>query len=282
VDTDTGAGCPACNEKCNEMNQAPQFYTKVVALNDEKHRGLRIRSVQGYAFARDTNAVVLTAAEFAFAALEYPVVFLDVAGRVTPIAVLGLEPAQNLFLGNGALWEARYVPAYVRRYPFMLARATPAAREMTVCIDESSDRLSQTDGERLFQDDGNPTAYLTRAIEFLRDYDRQARITEELCARLAASTLLEPMQANLSLPDGVGRSVGGFLAVSRDRLKALGAEQVYALLDKGELELIYSHLFSLRNFAVLADRRKGGGARPGRHTAPGRSRTKKKKAGTKS
>jgi hypothetical protein len=260
-----------------EMNQAPQFYENIVALNERKHRDMHVRPAHDYGFARDTNAVVIAAAEFAFAALEYPIVFLDVAGRVTPVAVIGLEPGQNLFLGEDGDWQGRYVPAYVRRYPFMLVRGSADSQEMTVCIDEASERLNDSEGDRLFEDDGRPTAYLDQVLAFLKDYDRQARLTEALCERLAASTLLEPMQANVNLPDGAPRSVGGFLAVNRDALKALGPEQIYALLEKGELELIYSHLLSLRNFGALADRQRGRAAQP--KAAAKKARGAKKKKG---
>jgi len=258
------------------MNQAPQFYKNIVALNERKHRGLRVRSTRSYGFAGDTNAVVVAAAEFPFAALEYPIVFLDVAGRVTPVAVLGLEPGQNLFVGEEGGWDARYVPAYVRRYPFMLVRGSSNPEEMTVCIDDASERLNDNEGDRLFGDEGEPTAYLDQVLAFLKDYDRQARVTEGLCERLAASTLLEPMQANLNLPEGAPRSVGGFLAVNRDALSALGPDQIYALLEKGELELIYSHLLSLGNFGALADRQRARTTQPQPTAKKTRSAKKKK------
>ncbi len=62
------------------------------------------------------------------------------------------------------------------------------------------------------------------------------------------------MQAQVTTPAGESVKLGGFLAVSRDRLRALGGEALATLAKTDELELIYLHLYSMRNFNEVKDR----------------------------
>jgi hypothetical protein len=235
--------------------EQPMFYKRVAALNRERHRDWYIDQLQGFDFARESNSVYLAAVEFAPAAHEYPIVFAPgPAGVVLPVALLGLKPKQNLFTNAAGRWEGRYVPAYVRRYPFILA-VDDAGSNFTVCIDEAYSGFNTAkEGERLINDDGSEGPLLKRSLEFLKDYQAQVKLTEVFCARLKSLDILEPMSASVELKSGERFSLTGFMCVKRDALKALPAEVLQELVANDFMELIYAHLLSLGNLQGLMAR----------------------------
>jgi hypothetical protein len=235
------------------MADLPQFYKKVVPISEKAHRDWRVRADHGYSFAATTNAVMLATIEFPPACREYPIVFVAHDGSVRPVAVLGMKRNQNLFLKMDGSWDARYLPAYVRRYPFILAADPKRPEQFTICIDESFSGFNREQGESLFTAWGQQSDYLKRATGFLRDFQVQGRRTEEFCQRLTALEVLAPMQANISASSGEKFSVAGFQVVSREKLAALKPAKLAELIKSGDLELIYQHLTSLTNFQRVTD-----------------------------
>ena len=231
----------------------PIFYKKPVALSSQTHAGLRLRARDNYRFAAGTNSVALTAAEFAQACHEYPIVFVQSKGEVNPVAVLGIRDRQNLFVDGKGHWNASYVPAYVRRYPFILARQGETA-DYTVCIDEEYAGFTHEQGEQLFLDDGEQSDFLKHALTLVQDFQAHFQRTAEFARRLHDWELLQPLQANVELHAGDKMSLTGFMAVNQDKLKALPAEQLAELVQKDEMGVIYYHLLSLNNFGRLVDR----------------------------
>lgn len=235
------------------MIRRPLFYQRIAALSRQRHGKLRLRSRDRYRFARGANAVVLTAVEFQRAMREYPIVFVTEDDAVMPVAVLGLRSEQNLFVSASGTWTAEYVPAYVRRYPFILA-TVEGSDQVTVCLDESYGELDGEEGERLFLDDGARSPFLEQAIQLLREYHMEFDRTRDFAERLSSFGLLEPLQANIRLDAGDRLSLGGFLAVKRERLAELAPEILAELVADGSLEAVYAHLGSLTNFGRLVDR----------------------------
>lgn len=230
------------------------IYESSVPLNAAQHRDLSFEPVPGYGFASGINAVPLTAVEIPAAAPEYAIVFTPAGEEFVPVAVLGVRNDQNLFLSPDSHWEAKYVPAFVRRYPFVFA-ASPDQQTLTVCIDDTHPGFNtEGRGERLFDAEGKPTAYAGRVLEFLKEYQTQFERTRLFCRRLKDLGLLEPMEAVVSLPDGRQVPLRGFLGVSRERLRGLDGTDLASLAKTDELELIYLHLASLRNFNDVKDR----------------------------
>jgi len=230
------------------------FYEEAVPVSPERHGDWWVDTGAGHAFARRVNSVLLTTVEFESAQREYPIVFVHEDDVVVPVAVLGIEDRQNLFITDSGAWQARYIPAYVRRYPFVFATPDEGGT-FTVCIDESFVGCNQEEkGQRLFLPDGGRSPYLDGILRFLQEYQAQYRRTRDFAARLQELMLLEPMTANMALPDGGRRALTGFLAVRRERLKELDVETLQGLVAGGELELMYAHLFSLGNFAALMER----------------------------
>jgi len=243
-------------EKSDKLPQQPQFYSKVVALSDKSHADWKIKADDNYEFARKTNAVLVTAVEFPLVASEYPIVFIEQGGDIHPVAILGLKPEQNLFVDDKSSWDAKYIPAYVRRYPFILAGDVGKADSTyTVCIDENFSGFNRKSGERLFTDKGKHSTFLERAIAFLKDFQSQGTATSQFCSHLKKLGLLEPMQANIAASvHGEEFSVAGFMVVSRDRLKAKKPVELAELVKTDEMGLIYHHLSSLSHFKNLTDR----------------------------
>jgi hypothetical protein len=80
--------------------------------------------------------------------------------------------------------------------------------------------------------------------------------------------LLDPMKAQIKSKEGGEMSLGGFMAVNRDRLKALPGETLSDLAKTNELELLYLQLASMRNMSVMAERMMAGDQAQGSGTAP--------------
>jgi hypothetical protein len=233
--------------------QLPMFYRNVVALSRERHKGWYVDADQGYSFAADSNSVFIAASEFAVAAREYAIVFARAGdGKAVPAVILGLKRDQNLLIDEGGAWRAKYVPAYVRRYPFILARASEESDEFTVCIDEAYSGFNTAkEGQQLITDDGEHGELLSNSVKFLQGFHQHTLITSQFCEMIDAAGLLDSMQANISLNSGENFSLSGFFAVTREKLKALSAEKLKELLDKDYLDLIYLHMHSLSNLDHL-------------------------------
>lgn len=246
------------------------FYHSAVPVSSQRHLGLSVKVGADFGFARGVHAVPLTAVEIGRAAAEYPVVFTGEGENLMPVVVLGLEVGHNLFVRPDGTWDGSYIPAFVRRYPFVFS-ASEDGRSFTLCLDESFAGCNREGrGEALFDAEGERTSYLNGVLHFVREYQVQHDNTRVFCSHLQELGLLEPMQAQFRLPGGGERNLTGFMAVNRVRLKALPPERLADLAVSDELELIYLHLHSLINLERLLGRAGAPIARePSSDQAPG-------------
>jgi hypothetical protein len=228
------------------------IYKSAVPINRLVHHDCFVDIGGNYGFAAEVNSVPLMAVEFPQAVNEYAIVFGGSEADPTPAAILGVRGNENLFLGDNGLWQAKYIPAFVRRYPFVFSHTE---EKFVLCVDEGFSGFNREGrGHRLFNDDGSPTAYVDGILKFLQDYQTHFLATQRFCNKLRELGLLEPMSAQLTLQSGPALSLGGFMGISRERLKSLPGEALAELAKTDELELIYMHLHSLRNFDRLRDR----------------------------
>ncbi len=235
------------------MAEQVLYYERPVLLDREKHRGRRVRASPGFAFARRANSLYVAGVEFAEACKEYAVVFTrQGSGRIVPVVMLGLRSRENLFVDAQDRWTGRYVPAFVRRYPFVLAELPGQA--LGVCIDEAYAGLNDTEGEPLFDAQGRDTPFLRNALDFLTQYQREYQRTEAFCQKLEQAGLLTAMNARADLVDGRSFTVGSVLVVDEKKLLALPDATVLSLFRAGELNLVTMHLLSLSNMQRLVDR----------------------------
>jgi hypothetical protein len=235
------------------------FYDKPVPLNKEAHKDLKIGPNEaGFSFAKNTNSVLLSGMEFVHAAKEYPIIFIQAGESILPVALLGFRTDENLFVDEDGKWDAKYIPAFVRRYPFILAEAPGKgkddAKELTVCIDEDFPGLSKEDGSPLFDEEGNQTELLDNAITFLQEYQSQYQRTEIFVNRLKDLDLLTGYTANAELADGEKVSMSGLLVIDEKKLVELEKKKAMELFRSGELSWIYAHLLSLSNMNSVISR----------------------------
>lgn len=230
------------------------IYERAVPVSRRRHGGHSVRAGRDFSFARSVNSVPLMEAEFAAAAVEYTIVFAGSEADLVPVILLGIRDGENLFVDDAGVWTAKYVPAFVRRYPFVFSSAD-AGKTFTLCIDEEFPGLNtEGRGERLFDADGEQTQYLKNVLTFLQAYQVQFRRTQSLCRAVKDLGLLDPMQAQVTLKSGQRMTLGGFWTVNRERLEGLSADVLGGLAKSGDLERIHLHLWSLRNFAAMADK----------------------------
>lgn len=230
------------------------FYNQVTPLSAELHRDLSVKAGDDYRFAHKVNAVPLMLSEIPFAAREYCIVFAGSESEPMPVALLGAAREENLYVDARGKWSADYVPAFVRRYPFVFSRSEDG-RTFTLCIDEAFDGCNRAGrGERLFDADGERTTYLGKVLQFERGYQAEHQRTQMLCRQLAELDLLESIQAQIRSADGESRLLTGTRAVNRAKLKALEGEALAAMVRTDALELIYLHLHSLHNLRGIGAR----------------------------
>lgn len=236
------------------MSKQLLIYETAVPVSAARHVNHSVEVGGDYAFSAGVNAVPLMAVEILRAATEYAVVFTTVGDDVMPAVVLGVKGDQNLYLGPDGRWKAQYIPAFIRRYPFVFS-ASQDNQTLTLCVDEAYPGLNTAGrGARLFADDGKPSPYVERVLDFLKEYQAHFIRTQTFGRHLKESGLLEPMQAKVTTPNGATLSLTGFMAVNRGKLRELSGEQLAALAKTDELELLYLHLYSMRNFSDVKDR----------------------------
>jgi hypothetical protein len=227
------------------------FYERVVPLNDKTHANLKVRPATSFAYAAKTNSVPLLASEFFEAAREYPIVFASGEAGPVAAALLGLRESENLYVDTEGKWDARYIPAFVRRYPFV--PGTGAQGELLVCIDESSQCFDTRKGDPLFVA-GKPSARLEHAMKFLTEFHQAATSTELLGRRLQELGLLRQADSLAQLNDGTQFRLRGLNVVDEAKLRELDRDTVHELFANGTLAVIYAHLMSLGNLGALVDR----------------------------
>ena len=230
------------------------IYESAIPVSATRHAGVSIEPNDSYAFSAGVNAVPLMAVEFPRASAEYAIVFAADGDEVMPVAVLGVRNEQNLYLSPDAHWKADYIPAFIRRYPFIFS-ASADRKTLTLCIDESHAGVNREGrGSALFGADAKPTPFVDKVLEFLKDYQAHFERTRVFGKRIKDLGLLEPMQAQVTTPKGEKIKLGGFLAIDRDKLRGLDGEELQKLAKNDELEMLYLHLASMRNFNDVKDR----------------------------
>jgi hypothetical protein len=220
----------------------PLFYTEPMALEAEKHGKLSLNKNFGYAFTKDVNAVPVNMIEMPQVCHVYPIAFSPDAGA-TPVALLGLRDKENLFLKEDGSWDAPYVPAYIRRYPFIFAETADSDR-LTLCVDKNDDVLSEGGDQAFFDKDGNPSDLSKNALEFCKSYHGAATQTAEFSKLLVKHDLLVEREVMINIPGGQKIKFSGFRIIDEEKFNALDDKAFLELRKKGYLPFIYAQMFS--------------------------------------
>ena len=233
----------------------PNLHKNVVALDRNLHRDLKVKQQEmDWSVANKLNAMFVLAIEFADVCHDYPLVFVragtgeDGKPLIAPIAVFGLAAEENLYL-QGTRWRVGYLPAMLATYPFTMTKVD--AERFAVCIDADWAGFSRTEGQVLFNEEGQPSEQLTQVHKQLEQLEAETQRTRAICQVLQQHDLLREMRFDAEAVDGAKVSVEGFMTVEAKRLGELTDAQVLELHRSGVLGLIHAHLISMSNMRRL-------------------------------
>ena len=220
-----------------------------IPLSSERHGAWRLRHSAGFSFAARRAAIPLVAAELRSAAIAFPVAFTSSDGGFTPVALLGLEPDENLFVGEDGKWRGRYLPAELRSYPFTLRRADDGRQ--ILCVTEDATWLGEgPEGMVLFTEDRKPSAVVVQALELLGKVEQNRAATAEACKALQQFNCIEPWPIVLRSESGE-RRIEGLFRVSESALNGLGDDAFLSARRSGGLSLAYAQLISMQQLPLL-------------------------------
>ena len=228
-------------------NALPLFYNDLEPLSSSVHPNYKSRSSDTAPFLVGAHAIPITVDEFISVGRFCPVIF-SVGETSVPLALMGLNEGVNVFVDNeGKLLGETYVPAYVRRYPFMLARLQPDAQELSLCFDPSSGLVGDfEDGTPLF-DGEKPSEATNNVLKFCEEFELSAQRTVQFMAELKQADLLMDGEVSIQAPDSDQPVVyRGFTMVNEEKLRELRGDELRKMNQNGMLALIFAHLFSMQ------------------------------------
>lgn len=231
----------------------PIFYKDLVPLNSKEHANYKTRPIESAKFMDGYHAVPLTVEEFIMASRNFPIIF-SASDTPVPLVLMGMNEGVNVFMDDtGKFTQNVYLPAYVRRYPFMLAKLRPDSDELSLCFDPTSDAVGEfkKEGEPLFDGD-QPSENTKNILKFCEDFEEAGARTHAFVEELNKMGLM--MDGEVSIQqDGQEQPFvyRGFKMVDENKLKELRGDELRKMNQNGMLPLIYAHLFSLQMMREL-------------------------------
>ncbi len=245
--------------------QLPLFYQDLMPLNTRDHANWRARQVDKATWVGSQHAVPLTVDEFGQAQRHFPIVF-SAGDKPVPLALMGLNEGINVFFtDDGTQIEDIYCPAYIRRYPFILAKLRSDTEEMSLCFDPSSDLVGEfKEGEMLFAD-GEPSEHTKGLLDFCEKFEEAGARTQAFMDELAKHDLLMDGEVSIQQIDKPDQPYvyRGFKMINNDKMRELDGEVLKQWNEIGLLPLIYAHLFSLDLMRVIFAKQTNQGKGPG-------------------
>ena len=228
----------------------PPLYSSPVPVSAGRHHGSRLLPAYSFGFTEAVTSLPLTAAEFPSASRDYPIVFTP-QSPFSPVCILGIRDSGNLFVDATGQWQAgAYLPAYVRRFPFLLM-ADPASGQMVLGVEESSGRLSEDQGDRLFEH-RQPTPFLNHTLSFCADFNRQWDESLEMVQAFHEAGILVEEDSEVELSESQSLKLGGFLIIDEARLDEVDDATFTNWRHRGWLPALFAHLASRQNWGELA------------------------------
>ena len=249
----------------------PLFYNDLMPLNSRDHATWRTKGIESADFLKNAHAIPLTVDEFVEAQRDLPIVF-SAGDDPLPLALMGLNEGINTYVDDkGKMTDPVYLPAYVRRYPFMLARLQPEATELSLCFDPTSDAVGDfAEGEVLFGGDAQPSENTQRILEFCDSFEQAGQRTKAFIEELKANDLLMEGEIAITLGDKPEQpyTYRGFQMVNREKLAEMPADKLETWNKNGFLMMVYAHLFSLDQMRKIFGRQVEQGKGPQIGAAP--------------
>ncbi len=239
-----------------QSSSLPLFYNALEPLSSEVHANFRLRQLDRAPFMVGQHAIPVTVDEFVHAQRNMPIVFTAGADPI-PIALMGLNEGVNVFIDDeGQLRDKDvYIPAYVRRYPFMLARLRPDAEELSLCFDPTGEGIGAFDeGQPLFEG-GQPSEVTKSILTFNESFEQAGARTSQFMREITELGLLMDGEVTIQA-EGVERPFvyRGFQMISEEKLNEMRGDQLRKIQKSGLLPLLYAHLFSLALMPTVFDR----------------------------
>ena len=243
----------------------PLLYSALEPLSSSVHGKMKIRAVDKLPALATTHAIPVTVDEFPLLARHYPIIFATGENPI-PLALMGLSEGTNAFVDeNGKVLEKHvYIPAYIRRFPFMLARLKPDTDELSLCFDPSVGAIGDFEqGEPLFDEGGEPSQATKAILQFCEQFEAAGRRTSAFIEEIKQSGLL--MEGEVAIqPEGAPQPFiyRGFRMVDEDKLRDLRGDELRKFNQSGLLPVMYAHLFSLSQVRELFSRQVDQGKGP--------------------
>ncbi|MFM2372306.1 MAG: hypothetical protein RIS85_2028 [Pseudomonadota bacterium] len=224
----------------------PMFYNDLMPLNSRDHATWKAKNADTAPWLIGQHAIPLTAEEFPQAARHYPIIFAS-GDNPVPLALMGLNEGVNVFVDEeGKVTQPIYIPAYVRRYPFLLAKLNPSSEELSLCFDPSSGLLGDSvEGADMFAD-GQPSEATKSALAFCEQFEQAGQRTQAFIDELKKHDLL--MEGEVAIQQQGNDQpfiYRGFQMVNQDKLRDIRGDVLRGWAQSGLLPLLYAHLFSL-------------------------------------
>ncbi len=221
-----------------------------VALTLDQHKDLRVLPTYSAEPMEGRHVAPLLLQEFPAAAPFYPIFFLKAGDQevYSPVAVFGLQEGQNLFMNNGE-WQGQYIPAALSAYPFTLAQSSD--EQLVLCVNEQANNVSRTEGEALFNAEGQATDYLNNINNYFKEYITANGTSRNIMSQLVEMGLMKADGLQYRDLAGNQRRLNGFYVIDREKFDALTDEQFLQLRTFGVLPAIYAHFSSLERIGAL-------------------------------
>lgn len=233
----------AAGKETPKAGPMPLFYSNPVPIDAKKHAETGLRKNFGLGFCSHVNAVPINMIEMPQISHFYPIAFSP-DENATPVALLGVRDNENLFVDGADRWvEDAYIPAYIRRYPFIFSEIA-GTDQLTLCIDMDDKVIDQKSDQRFFDADGKPSLLAQNALEFCKSYHAAAQQTLSFSRALAQSGLLVERQAEINVGAGKRINFSGFRIVDEQKLAEMPEKEFLEWRKNGWLPFLYAHLFS--------------------------------------
>lgn len=232
------------------------FYKNPQPLTKDRHKSYGVKQVERpFDFMADQHFLPLTAPEFGAAAASVPIIF---AGEDrSPLAVMGIRQNENLFVTEGKFAEDFYMPAFARRFPFVLA-GDSANDRFVVCVDEDAECVVAKGSEQPFFTGDDTSNFTKEAFQFLQNFERDRQATQVMVDRFKELDLFESKEMNFQGVNADGtpaprQKIADYFAISEEKLKALPEATAKEFMGNGYMAVAHAHLVSLGNWQRLVN-----------------------------
>jgi len=234
-----------------KVRRLPLLYKNPVQLSRARHGNMSFKPLKDYSFAREVNSVPVHIGEFPLLVRHYPIIFTKTPPAMA-VAILGISRNQNLFVDREGRWKPEtYVPAYVRRYPFIL-EDNPHDEKLALCIDEGADAFEMNNSQPFFEN-GGVAEVTRRALSFCDEFRTMIDVTRNFCDFLERDEVLVEKNAEINLPGGELRKIQDFRIIDEDRFDKLTDKRILQYRKRKFLHPAYLQMVSINNWALLSD-----------------------------